>query len=47
MCCSQILPHMPVERVNVFFKEIDSDLDGRVSYRDFEMMMKSFILPSR
>lgn len=29
----------------MFFKEIDSDLDGRVSYRDFEMMMKSYMLP--
>jgi Ca2+-binding EF-hand superfamily protein len=31
---------MPHERVASFFHEIDGDLDGRVSYRDFDLMFK-------
>jgi Ca2+-binding EF-hand superfamily protein len=36
----KILPLMPHERVASFFHEIDGDLDGRVSYRDFDLMFK-------
>ena len=41
----QIVPHMPEERVNGFFREVDADFDNRISYRDFEMMMKQFLIP--
>ena len=36
----QIAPFLDPTRVEKAFREIDSDQDGRVSYRDFEFMMK-------
>lgn len=41
----KIVPHMSDKRVESFFQEIDTDLDGRVSYRDFELMTKYLIIP--
>ena len=35
-----VIPTMPQDQVKQFFKEIDMDEDGRISYRDFELMMK-------
>ena len=37
---SRIAPFVSSDNVEKVFKEIDSDKDGRVSYRDFEFMMK-------
>ncbi|XP_072031072.1 EF-hand calcium-binding domain-containing protein 11-like [Amphiura filiformis] len=37
---STVAPHIPSHRVQKVFSEIDRDGDGRVSYRDFEYMMK-------
>ncbi|XP_065886643.1 EF-hand calcium-binding domain-containing protein 11-like [Dysidea avara] len=36
----EIIPTMPQHQVKQFFKEIDLDEDGRISYKDFELMMK-------
>lgn len=33
-------PHLPSHAIETAFREIDRDGDGRVSYRDFEYMMK-------
>ena len=41
----QIAPHMSDKRIESFFQEIDTDLDRRVSYRDFELMTKYLIIP--
>ena len=38
----QVAPHLAKERIPLFFKEVDLNGDGRVSYRDFELMMKQF-----
>ncbi|XP_035695722.1 EF-hand calcium-binding domain-containing protein 11-like isoform X2 [Branchiostoma floridae] len=38
--CSQVAPHIPRHRMEAAFREVDSDGDSRVSYRDFEYMMK-------
>ena len=35
----QVAPQLRQERVCALFAEVDSDGDGRVSYRDFEIMM--------
>ena len=40
----QVAPQMRKELVSQLFEEVDSDGDGRVSYRDFEIMMKSMTL---
>ncbi|XP_038071400.1 EF-hand calcium-binding domain-containing protein 11-like [Patiria miniata] len=37
---SEVAPRIPRHRVDTLFKEVDRDGDGRVSYRDFEFMMK-------
>ena len=37
-------PHISEELIEGWFSEVDSDSDGRVTFRDFEMMMKSFVL---
>lgn len=39
----QVAPHLQKEVVRELFDEVDCDGDGRVSYRDFEIMMKSDI----
>ncbi|CAL1527771.1 unnamed protein product [Lymnaea stagnalis] len=36
----QICPHFAEHRVELAFKEIDRDGDGRISYKDFDFMMK-------
>ena len=38
----QVVPHLAKERVSLFFKEVDLNCDGKVSYRDFELIMKQF-----
>ncbi|XP_078594242.1 EF-hand calcium-binding domain-containing protein 11-like [Branchiostoma floridae x Branchiostoma japonicum] len=38
--CSLVAPHIPRHRMEAAFREVDSDRDSRVSYRDFEYMMK-------
>ena len=40
----EVAPHISEELVEEWFDEVDSDSDGRVTFRDFEMMMKSFVL---
>ena len=40
----EVSPHISEELVGRLFDEVDSDSDGRVTFRDFEMMMKSLIL---
>ncbi|KAI0208016.1 EF-hand calcium-binding domain-containing protein 11 [Lamellibrachia satsuma] len=37
---SQVAPHMQRHAIESAFKEIDRDGDGRISYKDFEFMMK-------
>ena len=37
----QVVPHVKEEVVKELFAEADSNADGKVSYRDFEIMMKS------
>ena len=36
----EVIPTMPQDQVKQLFKEIDMDEDGRISYKDFELMMK-------
>jgi len=36
----QVAPKLPSTTIEAAFKEIDRDGDGRVSYKDFEFMMK-------
>ena len=36
----EVIPTMPQHQIKQFFKEIDLDEDGRISYKDFELMMK-------
>lgn len=36
----QVIPTIPKNQVKQFFNEIDMDEDGRISYKDFELMMK-------
>lgn len=40
----QVAPHIRDAQVELFFAEVDSNGDGRVSYRDFDIMMKHFRL---
>jgi len=40
----QVAPHVKDAQVELFFAEVDSNGDGRVSYRDFDIMMKYFRL---
>lgn len=40
----EVVPLISDELVERWFEEVDSDSDGRVTFRDFEMMMKSFLL---
>ena len=42
-----VAPHVSDEVLEGFFSEVDSNSDGRVTYRDFELMMKHFQLISR
>ncbi|XP_052057513.1 EF-hand calcium-binding domain-containing protein 11-like [Mytilus californianus] len=35
-----VAPHLPMHAVELSFRELDRDGDGRVSYKDFEFMMK-------
>lgn len=37
---NEVIPTIPQHQVKQFFKEIDMDEDGRISYKDFELMMK-------
>ncbi|XP_002739265.1 EF-hand calcium-binding domain-containing protein 11-like [Saccoglossus kowalevskii] len=37
---SHVAPHIAAHRVEAAFREVDRDADGRVSYKDFEFMMK-------
>ncbi len=37
----RVVPQLRKERVSTLFQEVDSDGDGRVSYRDFGIMMNS------
>lgn len=41
----QVVPQLKDETVKELFAEIDSNGDGRVSYGDFEMMMRSANIP--
>lgn len=36
----EVIPTIPQSQVKQFFNEIDMDEDGRISYKDFELMMK-------
>jgi len=36
----EVIPTLPQHQVKQFFKEVDLDEDGRISYKDFELMMK-------
>ena len=40
----EVAPTISEELIGRWFDEVDSDGDGRVTFRDFEMMMKSFLL---
>lgn len=40
---TQAAPFMDAQTVEKGFKEIDGDRDGRVSYKDFEFMMKYIV----
>lgn len=40
----KVCPHVREEQVEAWFRELDSDMDGRVSYRDFQLMMLHFKL---
>ena len=42
-----VAPHVSQEVLEGFFAEVDSNSDGRVTYRDFELMMKHFQLVSK
>ena len=42
----KVAPHIADTEVEAFFAEIDSNCDGKISYRDFEIMMKHFQLLS-
>ena len=35
-----VVPRMATERVSAIFREADQNEDGRVSYKDFEMVMR-------
>lgn len=40
----EVAPVIKAELIETWFSEVDSDGDERVTYRDFELMMKSFVL---
>ena len=40
----KVCPHVREEQVETWFRELDSDMDDRVSYRDFQLMMLHFKL---
>lgn len=40
----QVAPSMKKDVVKALFMEVDSNGDGRLSYKDFELMMKSSLL---
>ena len=40
----RVCSHVGEEQVETWFRELDSDMDGRVSYRDFQLMMLHFKL---
>ncbi|XP_071485600.1 EF-hand calcium-binding domain-containing protein 11-like [Diadema antillarum] len=42
--CEQVAPGIKPLRLQAAFRELDRDGDGRVSYRDFEFMMKYSLL---
>ncbi|XP_022331126.2 EF-hand calcium-binding domain-containing protein 11-like [Crassostrea virginica] len=37
---SQVAPHIPNHTIQCCFRELDRDGDGRISYKDFDFMMK-------
>ncbi|XP_061173747.1 EF-hand calcium-binding domain-containing protein 11-like [Saccostrea echinata] len=37
---SQVAPHIPNHTIQSCFRELDRDGDGRISYKDFDFMMK-------
>lgn len=37
---SRVAPHIPAPSVHSAFREMDQDGDGRISYKDFEYVMK-------
>ncbi|KAJ8044528.1 EF-hand calcium-binding domain-containing protein 11 [Holothuria leucospilota] len=37
---STVSPHLPKHRLIAAFQELDGDKDGRISFRDFEFLMK-------
>lgn len=36
----QVAPHIPQHTIETTFRELDRDGDGRISFKDFEFMMK-------
>lgn len=38
----QVVPHLQEDLVESWFREVDADGDGRITYRDFELIMKSY-----
>ena len=40
----EVVPVIKTELIEKWFREVDSDGDERVTYRDFELMMKSIVL---
>lgn len=40
----EVAAHVAEEEVEAMFSEVDGNCDGRVSYRDFELIMKHFQL---
>ena len=43
----QVAPSIKKDVVKVLFQEVDSNGDGRVSYKDFELLMKSLSSPTQ
>lgn len=39
----EVAPLIKTDLIESWFREVDSDEDGRVTYRDFELMMKSLV----
>ncbi|KAK3093735.1 hypothetical protein FSP39_019473 [Pinctada imbricata] len=37
---SEVAPHIPAHSIDTAFRELDRDGDGRISYKDFDFMMK-------
>ncbi|GAB1601393.1 EF-hand calcium-binding domain-containing protein 11-like isoform X1 [Argonauta hians] len=36
----EVAPKFPEENIEIIFREVDQDGDGRISFKDFEFMMK-------